>query len=152
MKEDRRQLRRLQRVTSLVGSADQDERDLVLGVSAELIDTLHLGDCRFERPPFVTDLPRLQPDGAISGWSRGPGPGAVELPGSGIDLRVAGRTGVVGRFVLAPSPDAAVPADRLLVAVALAQALGLALTPAPPAPTPAPPVPPAKPNEGPGPC
>jgi hypothetical protein len=51
------------------------------------------------------------------------------LPPAGVDLRVIGQRGIVGRFVLVPGEGAPVSAERLLVAVSLANALGLAMTP-----------------------
>jgi hypothetical protein len=131
MRDDQSQLRRLHRVAKSAASGGQDERDLVLTVAAELIDTLRLDDCRFELPPFESELPRLEADGAISGSSRRFGHGGFELPSRGLDLRVVGRRGIIGRFVLVPTPDARVSSERLLVAVALAHALGLALAPTP---------------------
>jgi hypothetical protein len=130
LRDDQNQLRRLHRVARSATSADQDERDLVLSVAAELIDTLRLVDCRFELPPFVSELPSLEADGTLAGSLRGAGDHGVELPSAGVDLRVAGRRGIVGRFVLVPTPEATVSAERLLVAAALAHALGLALAPA----------------------
>lgn len=128
-RDDRRQLQRLHRVAGQVASPDQDRRDLVMSVTAELLDTLHLEDCRFEPPPFVTELPHLEPDGVITGSSRRFDDGGTELPPAGVDLRVVGPRGIVGRFVLVPSAGAAISTERLLVAVALAHALGLALAP-----------------------
>ena len=129
LRDDQNQLRRLHRVARSATSADQDERDLVLSVAAELIDTLRLEDCRFELPPFISELPALEPDGTLSGSKRHPANTGIELPAAGVDLRVAGRRGTVGRFVLIPTPEATVSAERLLVAAALAHALGLALAP-----------------------
>ncbi|MGH9189916.1 MAG: DUF4118 domain-containing protein [Acidimicrobiales bacterium] len=129
LRDDQRQLRRLHRVAGLVASGDQDERDLVLGVTAELLDTLQLEDCNFERPPFVLEFPRLEPDGVIAGSHRHFGSAGVELPAGGADLRVIGPKGTIGRFVVVPTPDVTISNERLLVAVALSHSLGLALAP-----------------------
>ena len=129
LRDDQSQLRRLHRVARSAAVGAQDDRDLVLSVAAELIDTLRLRDCRYEAPPFLSELPRLEPDGSIPGSSPAAGRGGVELPPGGVDLRVIGRTGIVGRFVLEPAPATTISAERLLVAVALAHALGLALAP-----------------------
>lgn len=129
LRDDQKELRRLHRVARLAASGAEDERDLVLTVTAELIDALRLRDCHFERPPFLSELPHLQADGAVSGRSRVfHSHGGFELPSAGVDLRVVGRKGVVGRFVLVPTPGALVSTERLLVAVALADELGLAFT------------------------
>jgi len=127
LRDDQRQLRRVHRVAELAASGQQDRRDLVLSVTAELRDTLRLEDCRFELPPFVDELPLLEPDGRISGSHRRLSGAGLELPPRGVDLRVAGPQGIIGRFVAVPTPAFAVSYERLLVAAALANALGLAL-------------------------
>jgi hypothetical protein len=127
MRDDQRHLRRLHRVTTMAVSGEQDERDLVMAVTAELVDALDLEDCSFERPPFVRELPHLEPVGTITGSPRSYSHRDYHLPSGGVDLRVVGRRGTIGRFVLLPAPDATVSSERLIVAVALAQELGLAL-------------------------
>jgi hypothetical protein len=127
--DDQRQLRRIHRVAGLAASGAQDDRDLVLSVAAELIDTLRLADCRFEAPPFLTELPHLELDGTAGGSVRRIHRRGYRLPPAGADLRVIGQRGIVGRFVLVPGEGAPVSAERLLVAVSLANALGLAMTP-----------------------
>jgi hypothetical protein len=94
-------------------------RDDRRSVTAEPLDTLQLKHCRFDLPPFLTELPRLDRDGAVATGTR--------LPAEGVDLRVTGPNGTIGRFVLKPTPSTAVSPERLLVAVSLAHALGLAL-------------------------
>jgi len=132
MRDDQRHLRRLHRVSSLAISGDEDERDLVMAVTAELVDALDLEDCSFEVPPFARELPHLAPEGTISGSARPHPRGDYDFPGGGVDLRVEGRNGTIGRFVLVPTVPARVSPERLIVAVALAQELGLALAaPAP---------------------
>jgi len=85
-----------------------------------------LKDCSFEVPPFLGELPFLEPDGSISGSSGRRPHGSFDLPGDGVDLRVVGRGSTVGRFVLVPAGDQTVSPERLIVAVALADELGLA--------------------------
>jgi hypothetical protein len=128
-RDDRRLLCRLHRVAGLLASGGEDERDLILSVTAEVLDTLQLEDCRFELPPFVIELPRLEPDGVIAGAHRRFVGVGTELPTGGVDLRVVGPKGIIGRFVLAPTPGKAISQERLLVAVALAHGLGLVLAP-----------------------
>jgi len=53
----------------------------------------------------------------------------VELASGGVDLRVVGRAGIIGRFILVPSTHLRVSAERVLVSIALANELGLALAP-----------------------
>lgn len=121
LQDDRAQLLRLHRVATMAASAQHDDRDLVLSVSAELVETLRLRDCRFESPPFLTELPYLELDGRRR---------AYRLPAAGVYLRVVGQRGIVGRFLLLPKPGVAVSAERVLVAISLAHAVGLALAPA----------------------
>ncbi|MGH9224079.1 MAG: DUF4118 domain-containing protein [Acidimicrobiales bacterium] len=126
LRDGQRELRRLHRV-AVAATAVEDDRDLVLTVTAELIDTLHLKDCQFERPPFGGELPRLEPDGTITGVSRGlHAARGFELPPAGVELRVVGRRAAEGRFVLIPTPGIGVSPEGLLVAIALARELGLA--------------------------
>lgn len=96
-----RDLHRLHRVVTAAAN-EEDERDLVLTVTAELVDALDLDQCRFERPPFAS-LP----------------PGSVELP-------VVGGGETIGRFVLVPHPGRRPSPERLVVAETLARQLGLA--------------------------
>lgn len=128
MHDDQTQLRRLHRVATLAASSEHDDRDLVLSVAAELIDTLRLEDCRFEAPPFLTELPHLELDGAVGGASPRLRKRGYRLPSEGVDLRVVGQRGIVGRFVLVPGRPVPVSAERMLVALSLAHAVGLALT------------------------
>lgn len=132
LRDDQAQLRRLHRVAAMAASGAQDEQALVDRVADELIETLGLVACRFEHPPFLTELPHLELDGAIPGTRGGFRRRAYRLPGAGLDLRVVGQRGVIGRFVLKPTPERPVSAERLLVAVSLVHALGLALTPVAP--------------------
>jgi hypothetical protein len=128
MRDDQRQLHRLHRVARMAASGEEDQQDLVLSVTAELIDTLRLQNCSFEFPPFLFELPHLESDGTISGASLFHSHGGCQLPVEGVDLRVTGGGRTVGRFILDPTPDATVPSERLIVAVALAQELGLAFS------------------------
>ena len=130
MRDDQKQLRRLHRVARSAAAGDQDRRDLVLTVTAELIGALRLQDCRFEVPPFLTELPHMEPDGVVAGGPYRSGWGGLDLPREGVDLRVVGPRGVVGRFVLVPSA-AAVSSEQVLAAIAMAHALALALAPSP---------------------
>lgn len=130
--DDQTQLRRLHRVAAMAASGVQDESTLVERVAGELVETLGLERCHYEQPPFLTELPHLELDGAIPGTAGAFRRRGYRLPRAGVDLRVVGQRGVVGRFVLEPKPGTSVSAERLLVAVSLAHALGLALTPVTP--------------------
>ncbi len=121
------ELRRLQRLTDLAVSGDAPE-DLILEVEAELIETLQLVDCRFERPPFAGDLPELAPSGAITGPVTWRAPDGLSLPAAGVAIPVVTGSQLVGRFVLVPTAGLVTPIDRRLIALALVGQLRLALT------------------------
>lgn len=129
MLDDQVQLRRLHRVAALAALGIHDQQALVRCVGEELVETLDLARCRFETPPFLTELPTLDSDGAGPRSGGAPRRLGYRLPAAGVDLRVVGQRGVIGRFVLDPTPDARISAERVLVALSLAHALGLALTP-----------------------
>lgn len=132
MLDDQVQLRRLHRVAALAALGIHDQQALVQCVSDELVATLDLAHCQFETPPFLTELPTLGSEDAVrtsGGTLRRLG---YRLPAAGVDLRVVGHGGVLGRFVLAPVPGTRITAERVLVALSLAHALGLALTPVAP--------------------
>src|SRR5439155_8543885 len=101
--------------------------DLVSALCAELIETLRLQGCSFERPPFVGDLPRMAPSGAVSGTRHFYTRDGFELPREGVELPVVAGGQTVGRFVLVPTVGAGVDMERRLVAVALAHQLRVVL-------------------------
>ena len=124
--DERSQLRHLDRITGLV-SYGTDIDDLVLAITAELIDTLGLQDCYFERAPYVGRFDRLERTGATTTrihWYTDDG---FELPHAATELLVEGGGEVLGRFVLRPTPGVGVSTGRRMIAVALADQLGAAL-------------------------
>lgn len=124
--DERRQLRRIDRITGLVSYGTSID-DLVLAITAELIETLGLRDCRFEPAPYVGSFPRLERSGvAITRIHRYTREG-FELPREGIELLVEGGGAVLGRFVLLPTAGVGVSTGRRMIAVALADQLGAAL-------------------------
>ena len=126
VKDDLSQVRRLHRVAELAAGGEAPG-DLILAVTAELISTLGLRECRFERPPFSSELPCLERNGTFAGTLHHYAPGGFELPPEGLELRVIGAGRTVGRFVLEPTPGTGVSVERRLVAVALADQVGVAL-------------------------
>jgi hypothetical protein len=120
------ELRRLHRVAARAALGDSPD-DLTLQVCAELIDLLSLRDCWFEDAPFLAELPRLEPDGALDPpiyrWTGED----FSLPNAAASIVVELRGEIVGRFVLATTPDAPVALERRLVACALADQLRVAL-------------------------
>jgi Domain of unknown function (DUF4118) len=119
------EIARLHRVAELVAS-DSDAEDVVLSVQAELIGLLSLRDCRFEEPPFTSELPRLARNGAIDGDHRHWIGGEYTLPEQGAEIPVLGRGKVYGRLVLVPDLGVGVSMEERVVAVALSDQLGAA--------------------------
>ncbi|MBV8979629.1 MAG: PAS domain-containing sensor histidine kinase, partial [Acidimicrobiia bacterium] len=124
--DQRLQLQRMHRIAGMAAGGEGVE-DLLLAVTAELIETLELQNAWFERPPFEAGLLRLERSGVIESREHRYANGEFELPREGVELPVvaAGRT--VGRFVLIPTPGVGVSKERRMSAVALADQVGAAL-------------------------
>jgi hypothetical protein len=119
------EIARLHRVAELVAS-DSDAEDVVLSVQAELIGLLSLRDCRYETPPFGSELPILERNGAIAGDHRHWIGGEYTLPAQGAAIPVLGRGRSYGRLVLVPDLSVGVSIEERVVAVALSDQLGAA--------------------------
>ena len=117
------EIARLHRVAELVAT-DSDAEDVVLSVQAELIGLLSLRDCRFETPPFASELPQLERNGAIADDHRHWIAGEYTLPMQGAQIPVLGRGKPFGRLVLVPDLSVGVSIEQRVVAVALADQLG----------------------------
>jgi hypothetical protein len=124
--DEQRQLRRMHRIASLAAGGEGVD-DLLLAVTAELIETLELRNCWFERPPFLAGLPRLERTGVVEAREHRYANGEFELPREGAVLPVVGSGTTLGRFVLIPTPGVGVSKDRRLSAIALADQVGAAL-------------------------
>jgi hypothetical protein len=132
----RRDVARLQRISELAAGGESAGA-LIRIVQDELVELLGLRGCRWERPPYATDLPLLR-----HGRVRVTTLGDVETehlarsPRNQIALPVWGEGRELGRLVLVLPYDATGisfrPGDRE-AAVALADQLGAALAPAWPA-------------------
>lgn len=108
---------RIHAAAELVAAGERS--DLVIeAVAGELVDLLGLRGCFFEPSPG-------SPVGGVGGDPRAASAHPVELP-------VRGQGQIFGRFVLDPEGDQALPADRLLVAVSLADQVGATLAAQPP--------------------
>jgi hypothetical protein len=119
---------RIHHISELAASgAPADE--VIERVRGELIQLLHLRDCRYE--PGVAERPRMriEPDGQVVLGGRLWGVHRVGLPGPELELPVQRRGQVLGRYVLRPTPGFPVPLQRRIVAVALADQAGAALVP-----------------------
>jgi hypothetical protein len=124
--DDQRQLRRMQRIAGLAAGGEGID-DLLLAVTAELIETLELRNCWFERPPFLAGLPRLERTGVVESTEHRYADGEFELPREGAALPVVAGGRTLGRFVLIPTPGVGVSKERRLSAIALADQVGAAL-------------------------
>ena len=124
--DEQRQLRRIQRIAGLAAGGEGID-DILLAVTAELIETLELQNSWFERPPFTAGLPRIERSGVIEASEHRYANGEFELPREGLVLPVMGGGRTLGRFVLIPTPGVGVSKERRLSAVALADQVGAAM-------------------------
>lgn len=118
----------MHRVAELAVGGETSE-DLALTVTAELMETLHLRDCWFERPPYLAQFPTLERSGIVRSNRFRYTRDGFELPREGVVLPVIGPGGPAGRFVLLPTPGTGAAKERRLLAVALADQRGMALAP-----------------------
>lgn len=124
--DQQRQLGRMRRIAGLAAGGEGAD-DLLLAVTAELIETLDLQNAWFERPPFTAALPVVARSGVIEATEHRFANGEFELPREGVVLPVIASGRTVGRFVLIPTPGVGVSKERRLSAVALADQVGAAL-------------------------
>jgi hypothetical protein len=120
------EIRRIYRVAAQAAKGE-DPADVILSGQAELLDLLHLRDCRFEAPPFATRLERLERSGVVPYREYRRRDEGIELLRSGIELAVFGRGQLLGRFVLEPTPGTEVSLEQRVVAVAIADQVGAVL-------------------------
>lgn len=132
----RSELARIHRLAGLVarGSASAEVVDTA---QKELVDLLHLRECRFEAVPFtnLVEGPTLERQGMISGGryrATRQGDLELELSPDGVVLPVLARGQLVGRFLLEPAPGTGASLEERIVAVALADQVGASLAVAPP--------------------
>jgi hypothetical protein len=111
--DEQRQLRRMRRVAGLAARGEGVD-DLLLAVTAELIETLDLENAWFERPPFNAGLPRIERSGVIESSQHRYANGEFELPREGVVLPVVAGGETIGRFVLFPRPDGGLTGDERL--------------------------------------
>jgi hypothetical protein len=103
---------------------------VVAAVAGELVRLLGLVDCEFSAEPPSGSVPWVGRDGARSG----PGPLATIDPAPAFDLPVWVQGQVLGHYRMTFRSGAEPPADRLGLAVSLADQAGAALAVAPPTP------------------
>jgi hypothetical protein len=124
--DDQGEIRRLHRVAELASRGEATE-DMILVVTAELIDTLHLDGCSYEPTPPDNDTPLLESGGTVRSSTHWFAKDGFELPRDGVQLVVTGAGRTHGRFMLTPSPGVGVSVERRLIAIALADQLGAVL-------------------------
>ena len=108
---------RIHAAAELVAAGERSEL-VIEAVAGELIDLLGLRGCSFEPSP----------GSGMSGVGGEPRRGTSHV----VELAVRGQGQIFGRFVLDPEGDRALPPDRLLVAVSLADQVGATLAAQPP--------------------
>ncbi len=105
----------------------EDPEFVMMSVAAQLRELLVLQDCRFTPNRPSGKGARIATDGTVHlnplRWPAS----SVGLPTRQVELPVRGGGGVLGTFVLTPTPGEPIPHDRCVVAVALADQLGAAL-------------------------
>ena len=124
--EGRKQVAQLHSVTELAASG-RDPQVVVAAATDELRDLLALRKVQFTVHDTDAASARLTPDGEVRVGSVTWPTGDLGLPTQSVDLPVRGGGWVLGHFRLTPTPGKPVPADRLLVAVAIADQVGAAM-------------------------
>ena len=114
---------RIYEVAELVAAGGSIE-EVVAEVRAELVELLHLRDCRFERGGAFERMNEIGRNGHVALGPLAWPVGQWGLPGPQIALTVLSRGRVAGRFVLTPTPGHAVSLKRRLVAVAIVDQAG----------------------------
>ncbi|HEY8547621.1 MAG TPA: hypothetical protein VIL36_21310 [Acidimicrobiales bacterium] len=109
--------------------ADGDITGLVvLDVARSLVDLLDLRDCEFQLPPFVDDdLPCLRRDGRLELQGTVWDPATIGFPPGGFLVPVVARGCIEGRYRCTPRGRRRVSAERVVVALTLADQTASAL-------------------------
>jgi len=115
-------------LSELVASGASSE-NVIEQASAELVELLHLRDCRYEEGQVDRQVTRIEHDGNVYVGEVRWGVQTMGLPGKEVELRVQNRGHDVGRFVMTPISGWPVAPQRVLVAVAIADQAGAALSP-----------------------
>jgi hypothetical protein len=95
-------------------------------VRGQLVDLLHLRECRFQYGTLIGHPPRLEHDGTLAG---GRGRWDIDkhgLPDEEIELRASAGGRFYGRFLLRPASESVPSLQARLVAVTLADQVGAA--------------------------
>jgi hypothetical protein len=95
----------------------------------DLIDLLHLQDCRYDAGPSPRPTMRIENDGDVLIGGALWAVDVMGLPGPELELDVRNRGQIRGRFILKPTPGHPVDVERRVVAVAIADQVGTAVRP-----------------------
>jgi Domain of unknown function (DUF4118) len=125
-REDARNLAVLHQVAELVATGAPASL-VVERVRSVMIALLGLQGCRFEPGPAGRRRAMMRGDGEIVYGTVLWGASTMGLPGRGVDLPIRCAGGLLGRFVLMPSPGRPITLERRIVAVALTDQVGSAL-------------------------
>jgi hypothetical protein len=90
---------------------------------ASLIELLSLRACRFDRGRSDPPLARIQSDGDVTLLGMRWPAKEIGLPGPEAEILAQWRGRVVGRFVVTPTPGAAVSLEQRIVAVSLVEVI-----------------------------
>jgi len=116
-------------VVSELAASGAPADEVIERVRIELIELLHLRDCRYESRLPQRRRTRIEPDGHVMPGGGVWGVHRLGLPGPELELPVQARGRTLGRFVLKPTPGYPVSRQRRVVAVALAAQVGAAVLP-----------------------
>ena len=116
-------------VVSELAASGAPADEVIERVRIELIELLHLRDCRYESRLPQRRRTRIEPDGHVMLGGGVWGVHRLGLPGPELELPVQARGRTLGRFVLKPTPGYPVSRQRRVVAVALAAQVGAAVLP-----------------------
>jgi Domain of unknown function (DUF4118) len=100
---------------------------LIARAAAELTGLLGLKDCRFDTKMSQKHPARIEPSGVVALGGMRWSVHRSGLPGREVELIVRHRGETYGRFAMVPTPGSPVPAERLVVAAAIADQVGAAL-------------------------
>ena len=124
--QSRREVASIHSVTELA-AAGEEPQVLIAAAAHELQSLLFLRGCEFTRSDPGRVVARVTAGGdlvvGVDRWSTED----IGLPVRGVDLPVRGNGWLLGHFLLTPTPGKAVPHERLLVAVAIADQVGAVL-------------------------
>ena len=124
--QGRHQMELLHAVTELAATG-HDAEEVEAAAAHRIAELLHLRACRFSTRATDKTMARIRPDGRVLVGAEVWSTDDLGLPTRNVDLPVRSGGWLLGHFILTPTPGRPVPAERLLVAVAIADQVGAAL-------------------------